>query len=210
MAHPVSSSCKGSSSMCRCSKSAGRTLFLGQYRSHPEQTTCLEETAELNVELSRPLKISPTLAKLEQAKAFWRKIFPESSSEPSKPTPSPQPSPTMPAVTRVPPPLDGALSQHASPYAGALEALAPFHRASVRTAQVVVALEVEDHPSRPSLALSLSRLTGDLTLRRGPKLADKLPGETQLLGVRDRGAIWSWHPGTALANRDLVVVVRCS
>ncbi|XP_029101804.1 vacuolar protein sorting-associated protein 13B isoform X3 [Scleropages formosus] len=145
----------------------------------------LSGQAELNVELSRPLKISPTLAKLEQAKAFWRKIFPESSSEPSKPTPSPQPSPTMPAVTRVPPPLDGALSQHASPYAGALEALAPFHRASVRTAQVVVALEVEDHPSRPSLALSLSRLTGDLTLRRGPKLAEPLQAALVQLELQD-------------------------
>lgn len=133
----------------------------------------LSSPAELSIELSRPLKVNPTLTRLEQAKAFLKKILPEGSSESRKAPSPPQPSPAKPTASRTSTTMEGTLlkSQPTTGRAGVLAALAPFHRALVRTAQIVVVLEAEIAPTQPSLTLSVSGLTGSLTLRNGPKPA---------------------------------------
>lgn len=120
------------------------------------------------MEFSRPLKINPTLAKLEQAEAFLRKVFPEAGErlDPGR-APSAQSSPGKPASPRAStPPSPSRTWGHASP----LRALQPFHKVSLRTVQMVVAMETDAHPSRPSLTVSVSGMKGSLTMRHGPKL----------------------------------------
>ncbi|KAJ8394618.1 hypothetical protein AAFF_G00044210 [Aldrovandia affinis] len=151
----------------------------------------LNGPAELSVELSRPLKVNPTLAKLEQAKAFLSKILPEAESEAGSRAPPPGVLPQQeqqrplesPSPRRRPTDPRGPAPPR--PARGLLAALAPFHKVSLRTAQIVVVLETEAHPARPSLTVSVSGLTGSLAMRAGPKLADPVQAASFLLELRD-------------------------
>ncbi|XP_036393864.1 vacuolar protein sorting-associated protein 13B-like isoform X1 [Megalops cyprinoides] len=149
----------------------------------------LNGPAELNVELSRPLKANPTLAKLEQAKAFLARVFPEAEGEAARAPATPQCSPGKAAASRTPPRPESAPQtpayQRATGRAGTLAALAPFHRVSLRTAQMVVVLETEAHPARPSLTVSVSGMTGSLSMRTGPKVADPVQAASFLLELQD-------------------------
>ncbi|XP_066547149.1 intermembrane lipid transfer protein VPS13B isoform X2 [Amia ocellicauda] len=150
----------------------------------------LNGPAELSVELSRPLKASPTLAKLEQMKTFLKKIIPKSDcasikhAQPSESSPSQEPRPpkTSPHKEGSPktPESQAVLSQGSS-----LTSLMLFHKVSLRTAQIVAVLETEPHPSRPSLTLSVSGLTGNLTIRTGPKLSEMIQSALVLVKLQD-------------------------
>ncbi|XP_042565146.1 LOW QUALITY PROTEIN: vacuolar protein sorting-associated protein 13B [Clupea harengus] len=143
----------------------------------------LNGPAELNVELSRPLKINPTLAKLEQAKAFLRKVFPEAGDrlDPGR-APSAQSSPGKPASPRASAPSSPSRTWG---HAGPLQALQPFHKVSLSTVQIVVAMETDTHPSRPSLTVSVSGMKGSLIMRHGPKLTDPVQLASLLVEVDD-------------------------
>ncbi|KAJ8288378.1 hypothetical protein COCON_G00010370 [Conger conger] len=162
----------------------------------PPPLLCLQITdflngpAELNVELSRPLKVNPTLAKLEQTKVFLSKIFPEAESEADPASSTPQSSPSRGTSPWTPPHTESSAQVSTSQRApgwgnNPLAALAPFHKVSLRTAQIVVVLETEAHPARPSLTVSVSGLTGSLVMRAGPKLADPVQAASFLLELRD-------------------------
>ncbi|XP_063055639.1 intermembrane lipid transfer protein VPS13B-like [Engraulis encrasicolus] len=157
----------------------------------------LNGPAELNVELSRPLKVNPTLAKLDQAKAFLRRVFPE-TAEPGHPhttttttSTGPQSSPSKTASHRAPssaatPPSTPSRSWGASVGGSSpLLSLQPFHKVSVRTVQMVVALDTDAHPARPSLSLSVSGLKGSLVMKQGPKLTDPVQLASLLVEVDD-------------------------
>lgn len=131
--------------------------------------------AELNVELSRPLKINPTLAKLEQAKAYLKKVLPHHMWDtPSKPlstsiTPHSSPLKAFPKAgisSSDPHHQASALAKASSIKAMALS----FHKVSVQTAQIVVVMETETHPMRPSVALTVSAMTGSLNVKSGPRI----------------------------------------
>uniref|UniRef100_A0AAR2LI31 Vacuolar protein sorting 13 homolog B n=1 Tax=Pygocentrus nattereri TaxID=42514 RepID=A0AAR2LI31_PYGNA len=132
----------------------------------------LSGPAEMKVTLCRPLKVNPTLAKLEQIKSFWRKIFAEGSYTPDTTFCTLQPSassihtPSHSAKqderTTVSPSIPSQL-------AGALQTLAPFHKISLQTVQMVVVMETESHPSRPSLTFSVCSVTGSLNMKSGQK-----------------------------------------
>lgn len=112
-------------------------------------------TAELNVELSRPLKISPTLVKLEQAKSYLEKILPQNpASASSTPHSSPMKTPHRSFPAHSDPRHHAALS---------------FHKVTLSTAQIVVAMETETHPLRPSLCVSLSAMTGAVNVKSEPR-----------------------------------------
>uniref|UniRef100_A0A671VBR1 Vacuolar protein sorting 13 homolog B n=1 Tax=Sparus aurata TaxID=8175 RepID=A0A671VBR1_SPAAU len=124
----------------------------------------LNGPAELNVELSRPLKINPTLAKLEQAKAYLKKVLPnhtwDTSSKPPSASSTPQSSPmkTLPraGLSR----SDPHHQASALGKANSIMALAlSFHKVSLQTAQIVVVMETEAHPvsysGSPALILSV-------------------------------------------------------
>lgn len=135
-------------------------------------------TAELNVELSRPLKINPTLAKLEQAKAYLRKVLSnptwDSASRPPSASPTPHPSPTKAFPRAATAATAGAEPHHQASALGkssSIKALTlNFHKVSLQTAQMVAVMESEDHPLRPSVTLTASAMTGSLNVKSGPRI----------------------------------------
>ncbi|KAK6325959.1 hypothetical protein J4Q44_G00016030 [Coregonus suidteri] len=137
----------------------------------------LNGPAELNVELSRPLKVNPTLVKLEQAKAYLRKVLPEHYWEAPKPPSTPHSSPSRTSSTSHPRPDPSHLSS--------LRSLAPFHKVSLRTTQIVVVMETESHPARPSLTWSVSAMKGTMNMKTGPKLDDAVQSVSVLLELQD-------------------------
>ncbi|XP_026149609.1 vacuolar protein sorting-associated protein 13B isoform X3 [Mastacembelus armatus] len=150
----------------------------------------LNGPAELNVELSRPLKISPTLAKLEQAKAYLKKVLPNSawhtSSKPPSAFSTPHSSPTKTLHRSFPPRSDPHHQGSGLEKTSTFGALAlSFHKVSLQTAQIVVAMETEAHPMRPSVTLSVSAMTGSLNLKLGPRIEDAVQAASVLLELQD-------------------------
>ncbi|XP_035483199.2 vacuolar protein sorting-associated protein 13B-like isoform X12 [Scophthalmus maximus] len=150
----------------------------------------LNGPAELNVELSRPLKINPTLAKLEQAKAYLSKVLPnhvwDSSGKPPSAPATPHSSPTRTLPRPALPRSDAQHRASAPGKANSVRALAlTFHKVSLRTAQMVVVMETEAHPMRPSVTVSVSAMTGSLHVKPGPRIEDAVQSSSVLLELRD-------------------------
>ncbi|XP_064817020.1 intermembrane lipid transfer protein VPS13B-like, partial [Oncorhynchus masou masou] len=137
----------------------------------------LSGPAELNVELSRPLKVNPTLVKLEQTKAYLRRVLPHHYWEAPKPPSTPHSSPSRTSSSSPPRPDPSHLSS--------LRALAPFHKVSLRTAQIVVVMETESHPARPSLSWSVAAMKSTMDMKTGPKLDDPVQSVSVLLELQD-------------------------
>uniref|UniRef100_A0A3Q1CBY2 Vacuolar protein sorting 13 homolog B n=1 Tax=Amphiprion ocellaris TaxID=80972 RepID=A0A3Q1CBY2_AMPOC len=148
----------------------------------------LNGPAEVNIELSRPLKINPTLAKLEQAKAYLKKVLPNQTWDPSSKPPSASSTPhSSPAKT-----LHRGFSPRSDPHhqASALDktnsvrAMAlSFHKVSLHTAQIVVVMETEAHPMKPSMTVSVSAMTGSLNMKSGPRI--EVQAAAVLLELKD-------------------------
>ncbi|XP_077382325.1 intermembrane lipid transfer protein VPS13B isoform X2 [Festucalex cinctus] len=138
----------------------------------------LNGPAELNLQLSRPLKINPTLVKLEQTKAYLKKILPNHTWN----TPTPHSSPAkMPNRAFSPPHHSQGLNK-----ASSIDALAlSFHKVSLNTTQIVVVMEMEAHPMRPSVTMSVSSLMGNLNLKTGPSIEDAMQSASVQLELQD-------------------------
>lgn len=128
--------------------------------------------------MSRPLKINPTLAKLEQIKAYLKKVLPnhaeDCSSKPPSVSSTPLSSPTK-AFPRASlcrtDPHGQASSLDKSGSLGALPLT--FHRVSLQTAQIVTVMETGAHPSRPSMTLALSSMMANLHVKSGLRAEGK-------------------------------------
>ncbi|KAF3691535.1 Vacuolar protein sorting-associated protein 13B Cohen syndrome protein 1 [Channa argus] len=150
----------------------------------------LNGPAELNIELSRPLKISPTLAKLEQAKAYLKKVLPNhtwpTASKPRSASSTPHSSPTKTQPRAFSSRLD---SHHQAPTFGKTSSTSSmalsFHKVSLHTAQIVVVMETEAHPKRPSVTVSVSAMTGSLNMKSGPSIEDAVQAAYVLLELQD-------------------------
>lgn len=133
-------------------------------------------TAEVNLELSRPLKVNPTLIKLEQAKAYLQKVLPnymwESSSKTASAFSSPHSSPKKTPHRAFPSRLD---PQHesSSPGKASKARNLSFHKVSLLTKQIVVVMETDDTPMRPSVSVSVSAMTACLVMKLGPRIDGK-------------------------------------
>ncbi|XP_069393276.1 intermembrane lipid transfer protein VPS13B isoform X3 [Paralichthys olivaceus] len=150
----------------------------------------LNGPAELNVELSRPLKINPTLAKLEQAKAYLKKVLPnhvwDTSSHQLSASSTPHSSPTR----MLPRPILSRSDPHHQASAlgktSNLRSLAlTFHKVSIHTAQIVIVMETESHPKKPSVTVSVSAMTGSLNMKSGPRIEDAVQSSSVLLKLQD-------------------------
>ncbi|KAI7806135.1 putative vacuolar protein sorting-associated protein 13B-like [Triplophysa rosa] len=142
---------------------------------------------ELKVDVSRPLRLSPTLAKIEQAKNFWKRIFPESEGDrqPGSPAGSAHHCNSDAPLT-----LELMLRS--------LQTLVPLHKITLRTVQLAVAVEMERHAARPALMLSVSGMTGALTLKNALRSADGFK-EVRVFLQCDDGLV-----RTALKDRSVV------
>uniref|UniRef100_A0A8C9XPN5 Vacuolar protein sorting 13 homolog B n=1 Tax=Sander lucioperca TaxID=283035 RepID=A0A8C9XPN5_SANLU len=161
----------------------------------------LNGPAEVNVELWRPLKINPTLAKLEQAKSYLEKVLPNTTWDTSSKPPSASSTPHTSPTKTLPRPFPSRFEPHhqasALGKASSVGALAlSFHKVSLHTAQIVVVMETEAHPMRPSVTVAVSAMTGSLNVKSGPRIevqAASLQLELQDLlvrtGLKDRSRL---------------------
>ncbi|KAK7930669.1 hypothetical protein WMY93_007064 [Mugilogobius chulae] len=145
----------------------------------------LNGPAELNIELSRPLKINPTLAKLEQAKSYLKKIYPKhtwdtSTAKSSASSCSPHISPSK---TRTSTPRSDTRYQAPVGTFGALGIT--LSKISLHTGQIVMVMETEAHPKKPSVILSVSAMKGCLNIKTGPRNEDSVQSASVLLEVQD-------------------------
>ncbi|XP_061571778.1 intermembrane lipid transfer protein VPS13B-like isoform X1 [Cololabis saira] len=150
----------------------------------------LNGPAELNVELSRPLKISPTVAKLEQAKVYLKKVLPTQKGETSSKQPSasstPYSSPTKSPFRALGPRCDPHHQASSLAKASSLRAMAlSFHKVSLHTAQIVVVMETEAHPMMPNLTVSVSAMAGSLHMKPGLRMEDTVQAASLLLKLKD-------------------------
>lgn len=130
------------------------------------------------MEVSRPLKINPTLAKLEQIKAYLKKVFPNHAedcfSKPPSVSSTPLSSPTK-AFPRASlcrtDPHGQASSLDKSGSLGALPLT--FQKVSLQTAQIVMVMETGAHPFRPSMTLALSSMMANLNVKSGLRAEGK-------------------------------------
>ncbi|KAM9723999.1 intermembrane lipid transfer protein VPS13B isoform 3-T3 [Menidia menidia] len=145
---------------------------------------------ELNVELSRPLKISPTLAKLEQAKSYLKKVLPphawDTSSKTQSAASSPLSSPTKTPLKAFSPRSDPHHQASALGKGSIFRALAlSFHKVFLHTTQIVVAMETEAHPMKPSMTVSVSTMTGSLNIKQWPRIEDAVQTASVQLKLKD-------------------------
>ncbi|XP_044063064.1 vacuolar protein sorting-associated protein 13B-like isoform X9 [Siniperca chuatsi] len=150
----------------------------------------LNGPAELNVELSRPLKINPTLAKVEQAKAYLKKVLPnhtwDTSSKPPSASSTPHSSPKKTLPRAFPSHLDQHHQTSALGKASSVRALAlSFNKVSLHTAQIVMVMETEAHPMRPSVTVTVSAMTGSLNMKSGPRIEDAVQAASVQLELQD-------------------------
>ncbi|XP_034729846.1 vacuolar protein sorting-associated protein 13B-like isoform X2 [Etheostoma cragini] len=150
----------------------------------------LNGPAEVNVELRRPLKINPTLAKLEQAKAYLEKVLPNTTLDTSSKLPSASPTPHSSPTKTMPRPFPSRSEPHhqasALGKASSIGAMAlSFHKVSLHTAQIVVVMETEAHPMRPSVTVTVSAMTGCLNVKSGPRIEDALQSASLQLELQD-------------------------
>lgn len=133
----------------------------------------LISTAELTGQLSRPLKVSLTLTKLEQTKAYLKKVLSiqkwDTTAKSASAASSSHSSPTKTPQAFIP--RSDPLHQGSSlALTSSIKTLArSFHRVSVHTTQMVVTMETEGHALKPSLTVSLSALTGCLQVKTAPR-----------------------------------------
>ncbi|XP_054637998.1 intermembrane lipid transfer protein VPS13B-like isoform X1 [Dunckerocampus dactyliophorus] len=141
----------------------------------------LNGPAELNFELSRPLKVNPTLVKLEQAKVYLKKIMPNHTWNTSSKPPSTSSSPHSSPAKMLPRAFTPPHQSH-----GSIDALAlSFHKVSLHTTQIVVVMETEAHPMRPSVTVSVSSMTGSLNLKSGLRIEDAVQSASVQLELQD-------------------------
>ncbi|XP_061675041.1 intermembrane lipid transfer protein VPS13B-like isoform X4 [Syngnathoides biaculeatus] len=139
----------------------------------------LNGPAELNLQFSRPLKVNPTVVKLEQAKAYLKKIMPNHTWNTSS---SPHSSPAkMPARAFSPPHQSQGLWKASSISALALS----LHKVVLHATQIVVVLEAEAHPLTPSVTVSMCSLMGSLNLKPGSSIEDAVQSASVQLELQD-------------------------
>ncbi|XP_041104665.1 vacuolar protein sorting-associated protein 13B-like isoform X3 [Polyodon spathula] len=151
----------------------------------------LNGPAELNVELARPLKMNPTLVKLEQMKHFLKKIIPDCDSDLSQHSSTDSiPSQEI-STTELSSKVEGShqdqaiVVQEIPGQDDVWRAMSFFQNIFVHTSQIVVVMETEPHPSRPCLVMSVSSLTSSLNIKTGPKGTETIQAASFILEMND-------------------------
>ncbi|XP_014405692.1 PREDICTED: vacuolar protein sorting-associated protein 13B isoform X4 [Myotis brandtii] len=137
----------------------------------------LNGPADINLDISKPLKANLSFTKLDQINHFLKKIRSAHGNETSAPSDTVRLKDELPASKC----YRGKLSKskvHGDaarkvPFRENMwRAVSCFQKISVHTTQIVVAMETVPHPNKPCLLASLSTLSGSLNV----KAAQKVPG----------------------------------
>ncbi|XP_068789045.1 intermembrane lipid transfer protein VPS13B isoform X3 [Struthio camelus] len=138
----------------------------------------LNGPADINVDISKPLKANLSFVKLDQINQFLKKIVNTDDYESSKETAKSAGIAANEDVTSTSkrsstrdllPAVHASGAQNVSVQENLWRALSCFQKISVHTVQMVVSMETVPHPSKPCLLVSLSNLSGSLNIKSGHK-----------------------------------------
>nr|XP_009674278.1 PREDICTED: vacuolar protein sorting-associated protein 13B isoform X3 [Struthio camelus australis] len=138
----------------------------------------LNGPADINVDISKPLKANLSFVKLDQINQFLKKIVNTDDYESSKETAKSAGIAANKDVTSTSkrsstrdllPAVHASGAQNVSVQENLWRALSCFQKISVHTVQMVVSMETVPHPSKPCLLVSLSNLSGSLNIKSGHK-----------------------------------------
>ncbi|EPQ15815.1 Vacuolar protein sorting-associated protein 13B [Myotis brandtii] len=150
----------------------------------------LNGPADINLDISKPLKANLSFTKLDQINHFLKKIRSAHGNETSAPSDTVRLKDELPASKC----YRGKLSKskvHGDaarkvPFRENMwRAVSCFQKISVHTTQIVVAMETVPHPNKPCLLASLSTLSGSLNVKAAQKVPGVILGSSFLLSVND-------------------------
>uniref|UniRef100_A0A8C5T3A0 Vacuolar protein sorting 13 homolog B n=1 Tax=Malurus cyaneus samueli TaxID=2593467 RepID=A0A8C5T3A0_9PASS len=152
----------------------------------------LNGPADINVDISKPLKANLSFARLDQINQFLKKITTSNDDEPkNEAAPSAGvPDEDVTLISRHPnskdflPAVHTNAVQKASVQENLWQVLSCLQKISIHTVQVVVLMETIPHPSKPCLLVSFSSLSGSLNIRSGHKTAG-IHGSSLALDIKD-------------------------
>ncbi|XP_066034107.1 intermembrane lipid transfer protein VPS13B isoform X3 [Chamaea fasciata] len=153
----------------------------------------LNGPADINVDISKPLKANLSFARLDQVNQFLKKIITTNEDVPRKEAASSAgiiPDEDVSLISRHPstkdflPAVHTNTVQKTSVQENLWQALSCFQKISIHTVQMVVLMETIPHPSKPCLLVSFSNLSGSLNIKSGHKTAG-IHGSSLVLDIKD-------------------------
>ncbi|XP_036904161.1 vacuolar protein sorting-associated protein 13B isoform X2 [Sturnira hondurensis] len=150
----------------------------------------LNGPADINLEISKPLKANLSFTKLDQINHFLKKIQSTHSKETSTL------SDTVPHKDELlaskcyrgklsKPRVHGDGAQKPPFQENMWRTVSCFQKISVHTTQIVVSMETVPHPNKPCLLASLSTLSGSLNVKAAQKVPGVILGSSFLLSIND-------------------------
>ncbi|XP_068040017.1 intermembrane lipid transfer protein VPS13B isoform X4 [Anomalospiza imberbis] len=153
----------------------------------------LNGPADINVDISKPLKANLSFARLDQINQYLKKIMTTNEDVPRREAASSAgiiPDEDITLISRHPstkdflPAAHTSTVQKASMQENLWQALSCFQKISIHTVQMVVLMETIPHPSKPCLLVSFSSLSGSLNIKSGHKTAG-IHGSSLVLDIKD-------------------------
>lgn len=138
--------------------------------------------ADVNLDISKPLKVNFSFVKLDQVKQFMEKIKSKSDYETQEKSASVADSLPKKGDTSTSQCYKGKISdledhgdrvQKSSPQENLWRDISCCQKISVHTTQMVVSMEPHPNPSKPCLLASLSNLSGHLNVKANSKSKGK-------------------------------------
>ncbi|KAM8966204.1 intermembrane lipid transfer protein VPS13B isoform 2-T2 [Pelodytes ibericus] len=148
----------------------------------------LNGPADVNVDISRPLKANLSFVKLDQLNVFLEKIFVTSSSDTtlqSHQLPNPMSHTEETTKLKTGTSVSKESIKSPSPQQDTWSSISCFQKISFQTAQVVFTLETTPHPKNPCILTSFSNLQGSLAIQAGNKTTDVITGASFTLQMND-------------------------
>ncbi|XP_032616819.1 intermembrane lipid transfer protein VPS13B [Hylobates moloch] len=172
----------------------------------------LNGPADVNLDISKPLKANLSFTKLDQINLFLKKIKNAHSSAHSEETSAM--SNNMVNKDDLPvskyyrgklskPKVRGDGVQKISAQENIWRAVSCFQKISVQTTQIVISMETVPHTSKPCLLASLSNLSGSLSVKVAQKVPGIILGSSFLLSIND------FLLKTSLKERSRILIGPC-
>ncbi|XP_011787172.1 PREDICTED: vacuolar protein sorting-associated protein 13B isoform X1 [Colobus angolensis palliatus] len=172
----------------------------------------LNGPADVNLDISKPLKANLSFTKLDQIHLFLKKIKNAHSSAHNEETSAM--SNTMVNKDDLPvskyylgklskPKVHGDGVQKISAQENMWRAVSCFQKISVQTTQIVISMETVPHTSKPCLLASLSNLNGSLSVKAAQKVPGIILGSSFLLTIND------FLLKTSLKERSRILIGPC-
>ncbi|XP_066482661.1 intermembrane lipid transfer protein VPS13B isoform X2 [Tiliqua scincoides] len=154
----------------------------------------LNGPADINVDISKPLKANFSFVKLDQIKEFLRKIRSKSGHETQEENVSAAESPSKKNDTLTSQCYKSRISdsedstdggQKASAQESLWKGISCCQKISVHTTQMVVSVETCPDPNKPCLLASFSNISGNLNVKASSKTKGIINGSSLMLDIND-------------------------